>query len=74
MSKGYISQVLNGDYDHRMSKFIKLSLSFGYVPYITFKPLNAVLLEDAMRNCAKEKESSVPFVKIESKLNEDLAA
>ena len=31
VSKGYVSQLLNGDYDYRMSKFIELALAFGMV-------------------------------------------
>ena len=29
VSKGYLSQLLNGDYDHCMSKFFELALAFG---------------------------------------------
>lgn len=36
VSKGYVSQLLNGDYDHRLSKMVELSLAFGYVPKIDF--------------------------------------
>lgn len=39
VSKGYISQLLNGDYDHRLSKFFELSLSFGVIPKIEFIPV-----------------------------------
>lgn len=28
-SKGYITQLLSGDYDHKLSKFIQLSLAIG---------------------------------------------
>ena len=31
VSKGYVPQLLNGDYDHRMSKFFELALAFGMV-------------------------------------------
>ena len=31
VSKGYLSQLLNGDYDHCMSKFFELALAFGMV-------------------------------------------
>ena len=31
VSKGYVSQFLNGDYDHCMSKFFELALAFGMV-------------------------------------------
>lgn len=36
VSKGYISQLLNGDYDHRLSKLVELAISFGYIPKIDF--------------------------------------
>ena len=31
VSKGYVSQLLNGDYDNCMSKFFELALAFGMV-------------------------------------------
>lgn len=37
VSKGYISQVLNGDFDHRISKLVELALFIGYYPHITFE-------------------------------------
>lgn len=40
VSKGYISQVLNGDADHRLSKLVELSLAVGVAPQITFTDLN----------------------------------
>jgi transcriptional regulator with XRE-family HTH domain len=36
VSKGYVSQVLNGDFDFRLSKLIELSLAIGKVPSINF--------------------------------------
>lgn len=38
VSKGYVSQVLNGDFDHKLSKLIELALACGYVPSLNFKP------------------------------------
>ncbi len=43
VSKGYISQVLNGEADHRMSKFVELALSIGLVPNLTFEKLEDLL-------------------------------
>lgn len=40
VSKGYVSQLLNGDYDHKLSKLVELSLAFGYVPDMTFIPVD----------------------------------
>lgn len=36
VSKSYVSQLLNGDYDHKLSKLVELSLAFGYVPDMKF--------------------------------------
>ena len=46
VSKSYVTQLFNGNYDHRLSKLIELSLHFGYVPEIKFKPIEQVLRED----------------------------
>lgn len=47
VSKGYVSQLLNGDYDHRLSKFFELALAFGVIPQIEFVPLEECVREDA---------------------------
>ena len=47
VSKGYVSQLLNGDYDHKLSKLVELAIAFGVVPRIDFKPLDDVIAEDS---------------------------
>ena len=37
VSKGYVSQILNGEFDHRLSKLIDLALAVGVVPNIKFQ-------------------------------------
>ena len=51
VSKGYISQILNGDADHRMSKFVELALSIGLIPTISFEDIETF----------KEREKSGNF-------------
>lgn len=46
VSKGYVSQLLNGDYDHKLSKLVELSLAFGFVPKIEFQSLQEAITED----------------------------
>lgn len=46
VTKGYVTQLLNGDYDHKLSKLVELSLSFGYVPKIDFVAIEKYCLED----------------------------
>lgn len=59
VSKGYVSQLLNGDYDHRMSKFFELALAFGMVPQIDFVPVEDYVKED---KCLSEKYDNQPFI------------
>lgn len=46
VTKGYISQVLNGDFDHRLSKLVELSMSVGMVPQINFIPVDKVFVKE----------------------------
>ncbi len=36
VTKGYVSQIMNNGADHKLSKFIKLSLAIGKIPNIEF--------------------------------------
>ncbi len=46
VSKGYITQILNGDFDHRLSKFIEISISVDKVPIIRFADIDEYIRED----------------------------
>ena len=46
VSKGYITQVLNGDFNHRISKLVELSLAIDKVPELNFKDLNNLIREE----------------------------
>ena len=61
-SKGYISQVLNGDSDHRLSKLVSLSLAVGKAPYIYFRDLDKVLQDNDSGN-----NVLIDFAKLEEK-------
>ena len=50
VSKGYVSQILNGDFDHKISSFIKLSLSAGYIPEIKLTPVDEYINRDEKMN------------------------
>jgi len=41
-----VSQLLNGDYDHKLSKLVELSLAFDMVPSVEFKPVEEAVVED----------------------------
>ncbi len=46
VSKGYISQVLNGDFNHKISKLVELSLAINKVPEINFRDVDQVINEE----------------------------
>lgn len=46
VSKGYISQVLKGEFNYTLKKLIELSLAVGKVPVIEYKTVHEVLAED----------------------------
>lgn len=46
-SKSYITQLLSGDFDHKMSKFIELSLAIGKIPEITFTDVDNYIKLDS---------------------------
>lgn len=43
VTKGYVSQILNGDFDHKISKLVDLALAIGQVPVITYEKPTAVV-------------------------------
>ena len=45
-SKGYVTQLLNGDFDHKLSKFVELSLAINKIPEITFSDVDDYILSD----------------------------
>lgn len=46
VSKGYVSQLLNGDYDHKLSKLVELALAFDCVPDVTFVPIESCVMAE----------------------------
>lgn len=45
-SKGYVTQLLNGDFDHKLSKFVELSLAINKIPEFTFSDVDEYILSD----------------------------
>lgn len=64
VSKGYVSQLLNGDYDHKLSKLVELALAFGYVPKIDFQPLAEILSEDERSYKLPEYKTNVQYTPV----------
>lgn len=50
VTKGYVSQILNGESDHRMSKLVELSLAIGLIPNLSYEKADD-LLKREKNNC-----------------------
>ena len=37
VTKGYVSQILNGNFDFKLSKLVELSIAIGKIPEVSFK-------------------------------------
>ena len=48
VTKGYISQILNGDFDHRISKLVQLAMVIGKVPRIDFIDIEEIFKLDEL--------------------------
>lgn len=85
VTKGYVSQILNGDYDHKISKLVNLSLSFGKAPVLSFVDLEVYINEDKEgKNSLSNPQSNTvnywisldtnTIIKIDQKLNNHFEA
>src|ERR1700747_1505397 len=48
VSKGYVSQILNGDFDHKISKYVELLLACEMAPVIKPVGLNEFIEKDGL--------------------------
>jgi transcriptional regulator with XRE-family HTH domain len=49
-SRGYITQLLSGAYDSKISKIVELALSIGLAPEIHFSPIPLVSSKEAVQS------------------------
>ena len=45
-TKGYVTQLLSGDYDNKISKLVELSLAIGRVPKLEFVDTDSFIARD----------------------------
>ena len=58
-TKGYVSQILNGEYDHRISKMVELALSVGKVPVVKFIDIEDILKLDKLDRLNEIKDNKI---------------
>ena len=60
VTKGYITQVLKGDFNHKISKLVSLSLACEKVPIIHFVDLKKYIADDTNNRLHVYEKSFVP--------------
>ncbi len=58
VSKGYISQILHGNFNHTLKKLVEISLAVGVVPDIHFKNTQRFVAQSTRKTFHKEMSSS----------------
>jgi transcriptional regulator with XRE-family HTH domain len=66
VSKGYISQILNGNFNHTLRKLVEISLAIGVVPDVNFKKVRATNSEKRSYSFRKQmnadtEKNTTPF-------------
>lgn len=56
-SKGYVTQLLGGDFDHKISKYVELLLAIGKVPTITLSDIDSIIENDSNHKTISFKTS-----------------
>jgi predicted XRE-type DNA-binding protein len=78
VSKGYVSQMLNGNFDHKISKLIELSIAIGKAPILRLEDMDKCVLMDSLgmldtiQNSPVTVNLSIEFkrhVKVEKQMN-----
>jgi transcriptional regulator with XRE-family HTH domain len=70
VSKGYISQILNGDFNHKISKLVELSLAIDKIPKIEFVNADEFIEDDAEGvKTISWKLKQTPFIQEDSILD-----
>ena len=71
VTKSYVTQILNGDFDHKVSKLVELSLAFGKVPVLQFIDFDKYVGKNKTIKAGglQRKSRLVHSKKIVSKLN-----
>lgn len=78
VSKGYVTQLLNGDSDHRISKLVELALSIGYYPTLEFKKINvsqeekAEIVADVFKKLKKIKCNAFIYPNAERNIDSEI--
>lgn len=55
VSKGYVSQILKGEFNYTLKKLIEISLAVGKVPQVEYKRIEEVINEESKTKGSKKR-------------------
>ncbi len=56
VTKGYVSQIMKGEFNYTLKKLIELSLAVGKAPVINFMPLAEIISAEGEKFSISEKQ------------------
>lgn len=66
VSKGYITQIMNGDFDYRLSTFVKLLLATGNIPNLKIEPLVDYIGRQNVMNAIKTETTEKIHIPVQT--------
>lgn len=60
-TKGYVSQVMQGNFNYTLKKLIDLSLAMGQIPDLQFKTIEDIINEDSNKRNLDSEKGAIPF-------------
>jgi len=69
VTKGYVSQILKGEFNYTLKKLIDISLAIGQVPKIDYTPIEKIIAEDSQKQFLQMPQVFVSFIN-SGKLNQ----
>jgi predicted XRE-type DNA-binding protein len=65
VSKGYISQVMKGEFNYTLKKLIELAMAVGKIPTIEYKGIEQVVKEDSQSHFLRYSAGNIISLKVE---------
>lgn len=62
VTKGYVTQILKGDFDHRLSKLVEIALLIGKVPVVKFEEVDTFLEQAIGASNVEEGLNAAPAI------------
>lgn len=64
VTKGYVSQILKGEFNYTLKKLIEISLAIGQIPKIEYTPISEVIEDDRKSEFIQLPSEGLTFISV----------